>query len=232
MNFDYTYIILGNAIIFEPMTILTNFFITLFCIFAFFKIKKFRNSLAIQWSSFFLMIGLSSTVGSVAHGAHFQLGETFLRTTVFMMNSISLIAIFFCFKSARTFSAKGKAQQKKYADYIVILWICVLLIITFIQNKFLLIKIHAGIVLTYSMIVHFIQNKKGYKGGSLVAYGIIVSFLSIVVHSLKFSFGPNFNYKDISHVIMLISLIIMHKGVKTILCNTTNLSGETSRPVI
>jgi hypothetical protein len=219
VNFDYTYIILGKAIIFEPVTILTNLFITVFCFFAFFKVRKHRSKHAFQWSMFFLLIGLSSSVGSLAHGAHFQLGETFLRSTVFMMNAISLIAIFYCFKSAHTFYVNDKTAQKKYADYFVIIWIVILLIVTFIQNNFLLIKIHAGIVLTYSMIVHFIESKKGRPGGSLVAYGIIVSFFSIVIHSLKLSISEWFNYKDISHVIMLVSLIIMYCGVTKILNN-------------
>lgn len=228
MNFDYTYIILCGVIIFEPVTILTNLFITVFCLFAFFKLRRNKTPLAIQWSMFFLLIGLSSSTGSLAHGTHFQLGELFLKSTVFMMNAISLIAIYFCFKSANTYFSQNKPSQKKYINYLVITWIVILLIVTLLQNNFLLIKIHAGIVLTYSLVIHLIFYKKGGKGSGYVAGGIIVSFLSIVTHSLKLSVSDWFNYKDISHVIMLISLMLMYKGARTILSS----SAGTFRPLV
>ncbi|MGZ4044206.1 MAG: DUF6962 family protein [Bacteroidia bacterium] len=210
MNFDYTYIIFAGAIIFEPMTILTNLFITFFCCFAFYRVNKIKTNLANKWAWFFFLIGISSFIGSVAHGAHFQLGETFLKTTVFLMNAVSLVAIYFCFKAANTYISLGK-QSGKYATWAVLLWILILLVVTFIQNNFLLIKIHAGIVLTYSLIIHLITYKKA--GSPLIAWGIIVSFFSIVVHSLYLSFSEWFNYKDIAHIIMLVSLLMMYRGV-------------------
>lgn len=147
-----------------------------------------------------------------------------------MMNAISLIAIYFCFKSANTYFFQNKTGQKKYINYLVITWIIILLVVTLLQNNFLLIKIHAGIVLTYSLVIHLISYKKGGKGSSYVAGGIIVSFLSIVTHSLKLSVSEWFNYKDISHVIMLISLMLMYKGVRAILTNSS--SAGTSRPLV
>ncbi|MCW3078434.1 MAG: hypothetical protein JWO32_3043 [Bacteroidetes bacterium] len=216
MNFDYTYIIFCGAIIFEPVTILTNFFIAAFSIFAFYKIQQYNVPLAKHWAFFFLMIGLSSAVGSLAHGAHYQLGVGFLKTTVFLMHSISLIAIYFCFKAASLYhSIIHKKTNNKFVTLFVVIWIIVLLILTFIQNNFLLIKIHAGIVLTYSLIIHIINYKK--PGSANIAWGIVISFLSIVVHSLKLSLSEWFNYKDISHVFMLICLICMLQGVTKIL---------------
>jgi len=212
VNFDYTYIIFLGAIIFEPMTILTNMFITVFCCFAFYKINKINVNLARKWAWFFLLIGTSSLLGSIGHGVHFQLGATFLRTMVFLMNAVSLVAIYFCFKAANIYMSTGK-DSGKYATYLVLLWILVLLVITFIQNNFLLIKIHAGIVLTYSLAVHLLTYKK--PGSSLISWGIIVSFLSIIVHSMHLSFSEWFNYKDTAHIIMLVSLVMIYKGVTT-----------------
>jgi len=213
LNFDYTYLPLFGFNIFEPTTILTNAFITIFCIYSFFKIKKFKNKLSSEWSTFFLLIGLSSSVGSIAHGTHYQLGEAFVNTIIFLMNAISLIAIYFCFKATYTYLLVNKAQPKKYINYSVIVWIVILLILTFINNNFLLIKIHAGIVLTFSIIVHYIGYFKKHIGSGWVAFGILISFASIAVHSLKLSVNDWFNYKDISHLIMLTATVFMVKGV-------------------
>ena len=74
---------------------------------------------------------------------------------------------------------------------------------------------HAGIVLLYSFGVHLVvYNRTKEKGSGLVVLGIGIPFLSIVVHSLKFSIHEWFNYKDISHIVMLTSLALLFKGVK------------------
>lgn len=213
LNFDYTYLPLLGFNIFEPTTILTNAFITVFCIYSFFKIKKFKHKLAKEWSTFFLLIGLSSSVGSIAHGVHYQLGELFVNSIMFLMNAISLIAIYYCFKATYTYLLLNKTQPKKYVNYLVIVWVVTLLIITLINNNFLFIKIHAGIVLTFSIIVHFIGYLKKHIGSGWVAFGILISFASIAVHSLKLSVNDWFNYKDISHLIMLTATMFMVKGV-------------------
>jgi hypothetical protein len=77
-----------------------------------------------------------------------------------------------------------------------------------------MIKINAGIVLIYSFIIHFIKyNKLNERGSGFVVFGIGVSFISIITHTLKISINEWFNYKDISHVIISISLLIIYKGV-------------------
>jgi hypothetical protein len=158
-----------------------------------------------------MLIGASSLLGSVAHGVHYQAGDLFLRNTIFLMNAVSLVAIYFCFKAAHISISNGK-RQKKYADLFVVSWIVILLAVTFIQNNFVLVKIHAGIVLTYSLIVHFISYKR--PGNAHIAWGIIISFFSIIVHSLHLSISEWFNYKDIAHVIMVISLAVMYTGIR------------------
>lgn len=213
MNLDYTYITIFGFVIFEPVTIFTNILVALFCVYSYLRINLFKFKLANQWAWFFLLIGVSSLIGSAAHGAHFQLGKFFFKTILFLMNAVSLIAIYFCFKAANTYSTLNKPTSNKYATYFVIFWIFILLIFTFIQNDFLLIKIHAGIVLLYSLIVHYLTYRKNQKGSGFITAGILISFLSIVVHSLRLSFSDWFNYKDIAHVIMLLSLYFIYQGI-------------------
>jgi hypothetical protein len=212
MNLDYTFINLFGFTIYEPVTILTNLFLTVYCTYCFFKIKSKRYNLATSWAWFFLLIGLSSLIGSVAHGAHFQLGNGFFQAVLFMMNAVSLIAIYFCFKAANTYASLHKSPPKKHFTYFVLAWIGVLLLLTLIYNNFVLIKIHAGIVLMYALIVHYITYRKQHAGSGWIVIGILVAFLSIAVHSLRLSVSDWFNYKDIAHCVMLLSLMILFKG--------------------
>jgi hypothetical protein len=131
---------------------------------------------------------------------------------VFAMNSTSLIAIYHCYKAANIYFFKNKTQKLNFTKWLVLTWISALLIITLMQNNFVLIKIHAGIVLVYSLIVHLLKYKDA--GSPIIAGGIIVSFLPIAIHSLRLSLGEWFNYKDIAHLMIMASLIMIGMGVK------------------
>lgn len=108
-------------------------------------------------------------------------------------------------------------------------WVLALLIFSGIQGNFLIIKIHAAIALLYSFIVHYIVYRRTEeKGSGLVVLGIFISFLPIIVHSLKFSIDEWFNYKDIAHVIMIISLVVIYKGARLI-SDGLGLNSQTSQ---
>ncbi|MEO6302272.1 MAG: hypothetical protein ABIP51_03760, partial [Bacteroidia bacterium] len=150
-----------------------------------------------------------------AHAVHYQAGKLFFDVVFYIMNAFSLISIYFCFKAPYLLYTLNKTNPHKKITYFVILWIACLLIYTLIQNNFLILKIHAGIVLLYSFIVHLIvYNRTKEPGSKLVAIGISISFIPIIIHTLKLSIDQWFNYKDISHVIIFFSLIVIYKGVK------------------
>lgn len=197
------------------MTIITNLLIFIFSIFSFKQLTKFKNTYANSWAWFIFLVGISSCFGSTAHAVHYQLGGVFFDVVFYIMNAFSLISIYFCFKAPFIYNSVERANPNKKVMYLIMLWIASLLIFTLVRNNFLIIKVHAGIVLIFSFIVHlifYIRTKE--KGSRLVVTGIGISFLSIIVHSLKFSIHEWFNYKDLAHVIIFFSLIIIYKGVK------------------
>ena len=94
-------------------------------------------------------------------------------------------------------------------------WVIAVLIASVIVGDFVIIKIHAALVLVYALITHYLIYKRTDDAGSaLVVSGIAISFLPIIVHSLKLSINEWFNYKDIAHVIMIFSLIVIYKGAR------------------
>jgi hypothetical protein len=206
--------------IFEPMVILTNAIFCALCVLYFKKIYAFNHPYAKQMAWFILFMGVGSAFGAIAHAVHYQLGNLFFNTVFFIMNALSLFSIYCFFRAAFTYSKLEREQPKKYV-YLVLAWILVLLALALIQGSFLLIKIHAALALLYSLVVHTQAYRKTKEEGSkLIVLGIYLSFLSIVVHSLKLSLHEWFNYKDISHVIMILSLLTLTKGI---LLNLQNL---------
>ncbi len=228
MNFDYTFITIKGFILFEPMVILTNLILFACALYYFRQLWSYNHRYSRQKALFILMIGISGLFGSVAHAVHFQLGDAFFNTMLFLMNSISLLSILFCFSGAYYYLSKEKGT-KKWVNTFVWLWVIVLLIVTYLKNEFVLVKIHAGIVLLFSLIVYSLYDTRKDPGSKYIVSGILVAFLSIITHTLRINLHAWFNYKDISHVIMIASLYLIYKGVDL---NSENLLADEPSPAL
>ena len=202
-----------GVIVFEPMIILTNVLLFLCGLHYFRQLSKFEHKYSKEKAVFLLLIGVSAIFGSVAHAVHFQLGDLFFKTVLFLMNAISLLAILFFFRGSISYLS-GINEQKRMIVFGAGIWVLLLLMVTLYFNEFILIKLHAGLVLVYSLVIHYVSYKRNDSGSKYILLGILLSFFSILVHSLRFSLHEWFNYKDISHVIMLISMHFIYRGIK------------------
>lgn len=215
MHFDYTSIQIFGFTLWEPMVSVTNFTLFFISLHAFFQLKKFRNPYTYNMTRFMLLIGVAGCFGAVAHGIHYDFGKPIFNVVVYVSNAISLISAYYCFAGAYRLQVRGENSTKRGVLNAMAVWIVLMLIVTLIWNTFLIIKIHAGVILLYSLVVHIISWRKYQERGSgIVVLGIFVSFFSLLVHSLGFSIHEYFNYKDIAHVFMIISMIIIYKGVR------------------
>ena len=214
MNFDYTYITLFGLKIFEPMIILTNLPILLIALYSFKKLTNYNNKYSKNYAWFVLLVGISSCFGSLAHAIHYQNGKSFFDIIFYIMNSLSLVSAYFCFKFGYVYFIGYNVKSNTVILSIAKIWVLSMLVYVFFYNNFLIVKINAGVVLLYAFIIHLIKyNKLNERGSGLVVFGIGVSFISIITHTLKISVNEWFNYKDISHIIISISLIIIFKGI-------------------
>lgn len=212
MNFDYTYITVLGYQIFEPLVFVSNSILFSVTLFSYLRLKVLAHDYAKHMALFFVFVGTSSLFGAVCHMVHYNLGETFFDIFFFIMNALNLLSIYYCFRAAHFFVVEKRPRAQKIVNFVTA-WIVILLVYSLINNSFLLIKLHAGLVLLYSLIVHFIAARDRTETGSrVVVTGILISFTSFIIHSKKISFHEWFNYKDISHVIIIISLIIIYKG--------------------
>lgn len=222
MNFDYTFIRLFGCTLFEPMVIVTNFtlfFISLYC---FRQLKAYRQKYADQMGWFLFMIGIGGIFGAVAHAVHYQLGHVFFNAVVVISNLMSLISVYFCFSGSYTYyNLRRGGSPNKVVMAFVTGWIGTVMLVTLINSTFLLIKIHAGLVLIYALVVHYTAYRKNDRGSGFIVLGIFISFLSILVHSLKITLDEWFNHKDLAHVIMIIAMVVIYRGIRS---NTENLA--------
>jgi len=212
MNFDYTYITVFGFMVYEPMVLFTNLIFFLISWYGFSQLKRFDNDYAKYMRLFIFLLGLSSIFGAIGHAVHYQLGNLFFETVLFLMHALSLFAIYYCFLAPFIY-VTGINQRTKNYLLVVRIWVLVLLILSLISHNFVLIKVNAGLVLTYSLITHIRAQRTRSEGGNrLVVFGILASFLPIIIHSFKLSISTWFNYKDLAHVFMIISLIVIFIG--------------------
>lgn len=196
------------------MVIVTNSVFFALCAYCFKQLRAFDHPYAQQMSWFVFLLGISSCFGAIGHAVHYQLGEFFFKIILFLMNAFSLFSIYFCFRAPYTYLHLDKDPPKKYI-YMALIWVIMVLIASVIVGDFIIIKIHAALVLIYSLITHYLVYKRTDDAGSaLVVSGIGISFLPIIVHSLKISINEWFNHKDIAHVIMIFSLMVIYKGAR------------------
>ena len=210
LNFDYTYIVLFGHLLFEPMVMLTNLIFFILSVYFFNTLKKSVHPYGRQMGWFILFLGTSSVFGAICHVVHYQLGDMFFNTTFFISKTLSLASIYYCFRAPYSYYT---ARPNKYVINTALAVIIGLMVFNFVQGTFALIEIIGGVVLIYSLVIHILVYKKTHERGSrLIIAGILISFLSIIVHLFKVSLHEWFNNKDLAHTIMIITLFFVGKG--------------------
>lgn len=213
MNFDYTYITVFGCILFEPMVMLTNGVFFVLALFYNIQLKKYSQPYIHHMRRFLFLLGVSTLFGALGHVVHYQLGHAFFSTVLFLMNAFSLAAMYFCFLGPYTYAHPQNKIKRNY-NLLILVWMALVLFVCTCVQNFVIIKIHAGVVLLYSLIVHWSMYKRHlHLGSKWIVGGILAAFLPIIVHSLKVSVGEWLNHKDIAHVLMIISLMIIYTGV-------------------
>ncbi len=207
-----TTIYVGNIAIHEPVTLLTDYINACFAFYFFWKLRTSTNKTINNWAYFFGIFGISTFLGGSAHG-FFAIHEGINYKTVWLgMQIASGLAVYFAQQATLTSAlsnSKFSTQWKwSYKIQLIIFIITVLII----QN-FIITVIDNALALIPIMILHYI-NKEEKLGNIKIANGIAVSFLTAIIHTTKFSLHAYFNFNDIAHVFILVSLFLMYRGVK------------------
>ncbi|MGQ0827734.1 MAG: DUF6962 family protein [Bacteroidota bacterium] len=208
-----TTIYIGDIAIHEPVTAFTDYIITVIGFYFYYQLrKKSTNSVILNWSRFFGLLGLSTLLGGCSH-AFFAIHEGIPYKTVWLsMQIVNGFAVYFAQQATlNSVLANSNHANKWKVSYIIQLTTFIILILIF--QKYLVTIIENIIGLIPVMILHLISKSKknNYKK---IGYGILISFITAIVHGSKFSLHAYFNYNDIAHVFIMISLYVMYLGVK------------------
>lgn len=202
----------GGVIIRDPVTTVTNLGIFAFGLGCYRRLTRedleYPNK---NWNYFFLLVGIASLIGVAVHGFSKYIQEPVHFYVWWIMGVVQGAGM-----SLAQFGVGSNvfAKHKSLIGIISIIQFVLFAGGLLITGKFGIATIHIALCLVPIMIYYIFHGAKGKKAEMLVAAGIIVSVMTAVVHTFKLSFGQWFNHNDISHVLIIISLVLMYRGVK------------------
>lgn len=198
----------------EPTTVITNLITGGLCLYFFKKLTQqpVQFTLGSNWKFFFLYMGISSIIGAFTHGLKSYFGNDNYYYLWLFMNLSGIPCSYFLLQANIELSKLSDSLKQLLKKLSIVLTATLTLLVIGL-NDFLFIKINAGFVILLTLYNHLKRYNEGHQGNGFIFAGFLVSTLSILVHTMKLSYSDWFNFKDISHVIMSISLYIIFIGV-------------------
>jgi hypothetical protein len=213
-----TSINIGGFVIYEPTTVFTDVVISILC-FVFVKNLKANTPAVKNWKLFFLFFGLGTFVGACSH-AFFNLHAGIAYKSFWLpMQVLNILSVYFAqlgtYHSIVINSKNAKAWLLSYRIQVIVFAIAV-----FIFHNFLVVVIDNTLGLIPIMVLYYMNRNKN-EGYTVLANGIVISFLTVIVHGTKLSLHAYFNSNDIAHILIMFSLYYMYSGVKQFSTQTT-----------
>jgi hypothetical protein len=204
-----TTISISGVPIHEPMTVFTDLLIAALAIAFYFKLKNKTDAVSRNWRYFFLLMGISTIPGSCSH-AFFAVHEGWQYKSLWLpMQVLNGIAIYHAQRATYLSVLENSAGKTKWKWSYVIQFFVFLIALLYIQ-KYLVTIIENAVGLIPIMILHY-KHKRPFA--TMIANGIAISFITAFINLSKLSLHAYFNFNDISHVLIMISLYVMYKGV-------------------
>jgi hypothetical protein len=207
---------IGSFELSEPVTALTDLFLSALCLYFFFSLRKYNklSNSVLSWQLFFVLMSISAFIGVLVHGIRAYQTEAGHHTTWMIMNIIVGIAIYFG-QVATMRSILNDSKHRSVYKLIVNLQLLAYLLCIVLMKEFNynVVKIQVAVGMVPVMIMNFYDYRKGAAGGLWLGLGIGLSFFSGVFHTFKLSINENwFNYNDISHVFLCGCFTLMAYG--------------------
>ncbi len=198
----------------EPITSGTDVIVALIGIWGYFKIAQKQNLKHVSvYAYFFLGTGISTFIAGI-------LGHAFLYRFGYEIKMVGWVLGIAgtCFAQfGAVFHSKNILAPNTFKT---LLWICyaeviISMTILILKPSFIVVICHTafGLLLMVTVLESINYSKTKSKLSLMMVYGVGLAILAIISHSAKISISKWFNYIDISHVFLGLSIYVMIKGV-------------------
>lgn len=210
-----------NIRINEPVTTVTDLFVSAVCFYAFFRLIKIpvKSKIHFFLKYYFLSMGIATATGGlIGHGFYYLfVNESTLSVSPWKLPGwlTSMVSIALVERASIEFARKIiNPKVGKVFVWINIIELLTFMTITFSTLNFFFVEVHSayGLLIVVSSFNGYVYYKTKSKGSKLFLIAVGFSAISALFFMNEWSFHTWFNYMDISHCIMTVSAYFFYRG--------------------
>jgi hypothetical protein len=205
----------------EPITTLTDLFVSFVCFYAFYKLSRIpiRNKMHTYLKIYFMSMGIATTIGGlVGHGFLYLFDyNTALPVSPWKLPGwiTSMISIAMIERASIEYARRLIAPKVgRFFAWLNIIELTTFMVITFSTLNFFFVEAHSayGLLIVVTSFNGFVFYKTKSQGSRYYLIAVAFSALSALVFMNQWGMHKWFNYFDISHCIMSVGAFFFYKG--------------------
>lgn len=193
----------------EPMALITNWLIAATAFYLFSRMKIVENAFQYHWKKFYLFFGISTFFGGLGH-LLFNYFDVFGKYPCW---AFGILSAFHAGKAMISIHILRRAIQRRLTYFLIFKGV-LLGVSAILMQSFLFIMIDATITyLFFCLGLGIYYWRKGVPSFKYTVYAVLILFPSIFIFTLQFNPHLWFNKDDLSHILMVTTIIFFYFGV-------------------
>ena len=108
----------------------------------------------------------------------------------------------------RTSRARGWTRRAAEGKFVLFL------LFISLSSSFLVVIVNAALGFIPIMVADYAAFRRGYRGAGWIAGGLAVSSVAVVFYLLGFPNHPWFEYRDLGHLLMMVTVLMIYEGAR------------------
>ena len=193
----------------EPMTMITDFLITIVASYCYFHLKK--NKASKYWRQAFIYLGLSALAGGAHHGfANLWSAELSFYSWKLTLLSIGGVSLNLAFEAIYRLKTKYSGVLRTLFTIKTFVYFGVIL---FFADQFLVVitEYLPNLIFLLFMSI-YLFTKERMQTHFYIILGVVISLIAAGIQMSGFAIHEHFNHNDLYHVVQIIGLIFYYKS--------------------
>ena len=210
---------LFGLVLHEPVTSLTDVFVSIICFVAYLKLNALPQRSQVQrlFKYYFLSMGLATFLGGVFGHALMHYVPFYMKLPGWITSMLSVAIL----ERAVILYARKWINPKIGAFFLKlnIIELIAFLVLSMVTLNFQFVLIHAayGIAIVVTGFTGFIYFKEKNMGSKQILLAVLVSTIGAFFFVFKIGLDKWFNHADIAHVFMMIASVLYYKGARNLI---------------
>ncbi len=166
-----------------------------------------------SWSGFFFFLSLATLLGVAKHGIPQYLGETGSALTDFILSLAAGLAVLHA--EAATIQAHVRAPSlRRWLRRAALGKFALFVVGTALTASFPLVILDTALGLVPVTLAEWAAFRRGQRSAGWVAGGVAFSSSAALVYLLNVPSHTWFDHRDLAHVLMMVTLLLIFQGVR------------------